>query len=121
MNKHTLGKWEVHIDQNGWPFVSVGFNTPDGWIVAEVCAFDCLDPEAMANARLISAAPELLAACDLFMKARRKQWPNGVALEQAEAAVAAAIAKARGEPAYAVTPEGRAIAAAYKKRQEGQP
>ena len=58
--KHTPGPWEVdQIDQSTIQIKAAGV------IVAEVCSgstFTRLSDEQQANARLIAAAPELLAS-----------------------------------------------------------
>lgn len=59
--KHTPGPWvanDKHCGNNPWrvePATKDWLN--DGWTIA-----DLLGPDAEANARLIAAAPELLAA-----------------------------------------------------------
>lgn len=66
---HTPGPWIAEIGSNGMVWVDGGPNycmsvcdlyslTASGSIVSK--------PNAMANARLISAAPELIAACEAF-------------------------------------------------------
>jgi hypothetical protein len=68
MNKHTPGPWSIHKEPGSiWPLVMAG--GPAGRIVANINPESCPDKSsapshvvmpANANARLISAAPELL-------------------------------------------------------------
>lgn len=67
MNKHTPGPWALNpIGRN--PIV--GFDCGDGGallpLVHSVHGFD--EKVAMANARLIAAAPELLEACQSLLE-----------------------------------------------------
>jgi hypothetical protein len=93
--KHTPAPWRVFTDDNECGLYHV--RTP-GRAVAE--------PEDEANARLIAAAPELLAALQLAVKlipVARRHFPKSVRngdkfdLENACATITAAIAKAKGE------------------------
>ena len=99
MNKpktsHTPGPWEVFESHTGIYIL-------DSAEQAAVCRLEwCL--EAEANARLIAAAPDLLAAlkgifehCAMIHRA----WGDGSNHKEADAAIAAgkaAIAKAEGE------------------------
>ncbi len=59
MNKHTKGKWE--IKEVGFPKDREFWITNNQNIVARVTRVLCKEGEAEANARLIAAAPELLA------------------------------------------------------------
>lgn len=96
MSKHTPGPWA--LDDNGhdirthedyWPI-----GCADGNLIAYVAHTD--DVMGEANARLIAAAPDLLAACEALLNEARQFFPMvcGDAITEAEAA----IAKARGEP-----------------------
>lgn len=83
---HTLGPWTVFIDDGKW--FRIRF---DG-------TRDALENEAEANARLIAAAPDLLAACEGLIAAWGTEDPAFVYV--AEAAIkktAVAVAKAKGE------------------------
>ena len=72
MSKHTAGEW-----QHGWGLVTgpkaaamlmwdhqypIRSQGPDGRFMDPVAALHTSDPDHLANARLIAAAPELLEA-----------------------------------------------------------
>jgi hypothetical protein len=86
MSKHTPGPWV--FDNLGC--ISAETRDPVATVDAPV-DFDDLK-EIHANARLIAAAPDLLAACKAISAA-----PYGVALGDLET-LNAAIVKAEGEP-----------------------
>lgn len=79
MTQHTPGPWA----QNGNLIEG-----PDGETVAYVTAYNTMTPRQKANARLIAAAPELLAALENVMAN-----PTTFSFEP----IRAAIAKATGE------------------------
>jgi hypothetical protein len=93
MSEHTPGPWRVAFgnrleihgpkDEIGWP-KSIVYN-----------AGLCTDEEAQANARLIAAAPELLAACidALEVEETMAQCPDS----ELASRLRAAITKAKGE------------------------
>ncbi len=62
--KHSAGPWNAAVD--GWALNLVTHSLPTGHI-GNICFMQCsgakTQEEAMANALLISAAPELLEAC----------------------------------------------------------
>lgn len=118
--QHTPGPWEAHqgIDANEpkvWDVTSkhdwkgsAGL-TPKGWFVATVHEVRCED-DAEANAHLIAAAPELLAAHDPdLLEDMADDLDRGASLSrQSEiaddlrelvATIRAAIAKAKGAAA----------------------
>lgn len=92
MTEHTPGPWVAICPAEGW----------DGWWVeaageqhiAEVTGYQS-DPVRRANAHLIAAAPDLLAACEAALEAIRGDadidWMLNV-----ERQLRTAIAKARG-------------------------
>jgi hypothetical protein len=91
MTKHTPGPWQVDQDGAGWYIESnperdhsIAFGR---WADQEE-APDANDNEKLANARLIAAAPDLLAACI--------EVASGYSTRGSEMA-RAAIAKATGE------------------------
>jgi len=114
MSEHTPGKWEVQIAWDGEVFVQ-----PVGvWLGIKGSR------EAIANARLIAAAPELLAACKMTLRELARYiddldedqdnaieaytgtgamyYDSGIAANRLDAtnaydAVLAALTKARGE------------------------
>lgn len=69
--KHTPGKWEVYnaeIDNNSRieiktdEIISVGVKKNTHRVTVAFCGYE-RNPEAIANAKLIAAAPELLKVC----------------------------------------------------------
>jgi hypothetical protein len=103
VSAHTPGPWMV-----GGPFpaVSVCFEsipgdgeTPPVW--EPVCVVDQRtqgpqDPRALADARLIAAAPELLAALETLLDSEMPVWRSGEVARVWRKA-SQAVAKARGE------------------------
>lgn len=94
MSKHTLGPWKAKGEKYGKTidiFGNDGTDQPIAWADS-----DDIDPkEAKANARLIAAAPDLLAALErLFKQTSEGNAPCG---EDTREAVRAAIAKAAGK------------------------
>jgi hypothetical protein len=91
MNKHTPGPWAVYLNQDTNQFEVFhdegrGYGRMLAHIVGERSSFE-------ANARLVAAAPDLLAACEAAL-----DWFVSVAADGAPATtVRAAIAKVRGE------------------------
>ena len=100
--KHTKGPWRLHlvddttvIDSNGRFVASVcggddelgdqDYNNPDEW------------PALEANARLIAAAPELLAGCIKAVELLEPFERTGLLGEAVLPPIRAAIAKVRGE------------------------
>jgi hypothetical protein len=87
MTEHTPGPWnvtEVCFNSHGEPLRQIEAETV---MVAEVYAdFD----EGMENARLIAAAPELLAACQAFIAADNQCGAN-LAFVMAQEAVRKAV------------------------------
>ena len=93
--QHTPGPWTLEDDGEVWGA---------GCLVAAVFAsgdFPCLDPddagasdgEGAANARLIAAAPEMLAALHLILADETvRGWPNSAVASAARAAIAKASA-----------------------------
>lgn len=102
---HTPGPWEVahcgyDVCTQLGAINTFGEESPEdeGWTIAS-CAFGKLpNAECKANARLIAAAPDLLAALEeIVMLARIGQWYNEDLARDKIAAAKAAIAKANGE------------------------
>ena len=109
MSAHTPGPWvrnATHEGGGGFGAIRVESEhehgeVNDGWAIAEVIGSD-----AEANARLIAAAPELLAACEelgrLWDAGIRPQIVQGALREETDFAtlcmvtLRAAISKAKG-------------------------
>ena len=110
--KHTPGPWTLDTisgwrdgsdrDLNGDIYIrGEGDGLPFGQVFADTEEREALDPEIIperiANARLIAAAPELLAALEEMTELI--QWSeSGGEEERAYDAARAAIAKAEGMP-----------------------
>lgn len=99
---HTPGPWEVNVGT-----VQVHVYGQGGKVVSMPRIEYLRDkpvatPEELANARLIAAAPELLATCETLLNLCRDLAADYPALsyadrlEQAEREAEAAIGKARG-------------------------
>lgn len=99
--KHTPGPWWI-IDRSGFDplYVDIGSNSWGAFarVVVRINGEDLKEPEGIANARLIAAAPELLKAlewvqglweCDA-LKNEDGQTPDFKTVHDA-------LAKARGE------------------------
>jgi hypothetical protein len=96
--KHTPGPWRVFLTKDGRRVIGIGELTGEG--IAD-CGFGVWrggSAEAIANAYLIAAAPELLAALKAAQAIRPGNWDDDDDPDQAAAwrAVDAAIAKAEG-------------------------
>ena len=91
MTEHTPGPWQ---DAGGW-FVTA----PERQlVVAEVYAVGRPDEEVDANTRLIAAAPDLLAACELALATFRRDRMEEIDDREPEIdALRAAVAQARGD------------------------
>ncbi len=81
--KNTPGPWAIHPDSPFEIMMDDGDVCP---LIATVCDNTLDERQAIADARLISAAPDLLAACQDYME-NRGDWG---------ARIAEAIAKATG-------------------------
>ena len=93
MSRHIHGPWTAGETANGTPTVS---DSGGG----NVCGFHWGDkPRRMAAARLIAAAPELLAALELARKQLGKLTFKDSGVSAAMEAAGRAIAKATGEVA----------------------
>ena len=98
--RHTPGPWEIVYSKQGYPYAicapEQSPNKPGGltditrWASISMPSSD----EGLANARLISAAPDLLAACEEFC---RKVDAGEARSVRSYAQMAAAIEKARGQ------------------------
>lgn len=83
--KHTPGPWKPIRDLSS-KMVGIWADDGEGW-VGEV--------ETMADAKLIAAAPDLLAALEAIMATRFTPWREDAV--KANSVASAAIAKAKGE------------------------
>jgi prepilin-type processing-associated H-X9-DG protein len=94
--QHTPGPWTVDkMPACDVPFRDVNILRADGHAAAVAIDADINEDELVANARLIAAAPDMLAALEALFVAT-----GGLAGPAANAArlAGAAIAKARGYP-----------------------
>lgn len=95
MSEHTPGPWRAgYIDeQDRRERMIVRAEAVDGHPYVAICP-NPLAGSHEANARLIAAAPDLLAACELMLSSPKYgNAPSEAAVEAARAA----IARARGE------------------------
>lgn len=94
---HTPGPWETYCN-NSQGYVLGVLASGDGFRAGNECLCEVRDPngyeggvpEAEANAQLIAAAPELLAACQLLVAGWGHQDGVSAAVEAARAAIAKA-------------------------------
>jgi len=111
MSKHTPGPWEVYHNgyHDTWSVEGGGDIVADLWRLAEEThnRHPHFEDDCEANARLISAAPDLLQACEGAMRIidlwspphppsrehEREYWALAVMRDR----FIAAIAKAKGE------------------------
>ena len=93
MPKHTPGPWRV-LEQPGDPDEYILVGNVDRWIVAFRQNGELPISEQLANAGLISALPDLLAACQEFV---RKVECGEASSRRSYKQMKAAIAKAEGE------------------------
>lgn len=89
--KHTPGPWAVIADG---PTRVVATDTSRPWRIAVVDSPSDADPDVDANARLIAAAPELLAALEEVTSTCLDAGFHGSDLARSRAAIAKAKGKA---------------------------
>ena len=87
---HTPGPWTAHRCEHGW---HIG-PQPDGVCTIHDNADGSRMAEHTANARLIAAAPDLLAACNVARVALEAAVGNAAQLDVAIEAIDAAVVKA---------------------------
>jgi hypothetical protein len=95
IGSHTPGPWCVETRAHPGS-IDICTDEHEPWFIAEVCksvGFDGFDGEA--NARLIAAAPELLAAAKMYMDRIKVDGESNYQLE-AYYALEAAVNKAEG-------------------------
>jgi hypothetical protein len=96
---HTPGPW--HTSKNFRYVRGSWVTTGDGPKDFNVCEIwtngEGDDEQANANARLISAAPDLLAMCEQLLSLYRLHRPQAFGTDATEEAARAAIAKAQGK------------------------
>ena len=86
LSKHTGGPWRVYEGINFVLVVPPTYPISNGFLGGAICELDDWDevegrhhqdqPHILENARLIAAAPDLLAACHLALKLPRP-WMDG--------------------------------------------
>lgn len=99
MSKHTPAPWNIQIDwEDRYPICIIDpttTNHPQGAL--HICNVNPnLSDESQANARLIAAAPELLAALEALENTASNTFHNNPKLAEVIQAARAAIAKAQG-------------------------
>jgi hypothetical protein len=98
MSKHTEGPWTRKYQERFHHDNSAGIRAANGLYIAAALdrnSFD-LDDEVEANACLIAAAPDLLAACEASLKVMEEIPGYRDLVRDAESACRAAIARAHG-------------------------
>jgi hypothetical protein len=91
MSKHTPGPWSVMRTPSGYDHI----RGPKGQRISHECSdLDDLGDEAKANATLIAAAPDLLAA---LKKIANGEGYYGAQAREYKEIAAIAIAKAEGK------------------------
>lgn len=93
---HTPGPW--HIRKGPDRYIVADPEKVDGgisWVTVARAYPDAKEQDA--NARLIAAAPELLAACEAALRYLDYTDPMGVESQEEQDLLDAAIRKARGE------------------------
>jgi len=93
MSKHTEGPWKLR------PYTKAGeteylIDTGDGWTTAKVYA--TIPGEDEANARIMTAAPDLLAACRATLAHMYDDEIDAPTAAQLTEQLTRAIAKAEG-------------------------
>ena len=101
-NGHTAGPWHVEMEEPvDYPvldkhcLIGTGRGTPEEPFRHVADAGYAGNAEARANARLIAAAPELLAACKLALARLRCEYDDPAQVEARDALVKA-VARAGG-------------------------
>ena len=76
--KHTPGPWSIDgPNRFGCPRITAPYKPTCTYLIAEASP-DCPDDATMqANARLIAAAPDLLAACEALLRFAESVRPGG--------------------------------------------
>ena len=100
MGKHTPGPWEVRLSM-GSQSIAYDISSDDGRVCSSPRWATPREDEALANARLIAAAPDLLEALEAIMHAHQADIefdpdPDSPAHDAWDMADAA-ISKAKGE------------------------
>lgn len=99
--RHTPGPWKIDQDGENFTIDADGAFGPNRWSAVALCTANNLgsrpitEEEASANARLIAAAPDLLAAIRETVR-RFDENDATDALEAVDTLLRAAIAKAEG-------------------------
>jgi len=91
-NQHTPGPWRWNVDPSG----HFAYQHETGKIIASVQG-KSTNGAAAANARLIAAAPELLAALRAIQREIEANPDNDTAIRSIDFICGAAIAKAEGQ------------------------
>lgn len=93
---HTPGPWEAKVMDKQLGRYAIQSIPRASMVARTTPPVACVAGEIEANARLIAAAPELLAAAKVAQHYLAKVATNTPACEEAERALFAAIAKAEG-------------------------
>jgi hypothetical protein len=101
MNKHTPGPWAIKFRGDHSAYISLGDPTTGGPHKQFDIAFDSRHPSDVADARLIAAAPDLLAALKALLAVAPPKAPGAGVIVGSEEKHKAAIAAARAAVAKA--------------------
>ena len=97
MNKHTPGPWSYRLNRHTGPTITADSSDTD---IVHLLSITDSGEQELANARLIAAAPDLLAALERIVKLGRAKARAGL-LTPCERTMreigAAAITRAKGE------------------------
>lgn len=96
-NKHTSGPWTFSV--HGFNRIDITTNPYGAGVgkqIGEVYS-EGHKPEAVANAELIAAAPDLLESCELALVAISRDVREGRCPSGVENALRRSIAKAKGQ------------------------
>lgn len=94
--KHTPEEWQVNFDPSDDEYIEINDNVGDPIAVVHAGGVRSID-EDQINARLIAAAPEMLATLETVYQDIELQNVKG-GTDELNLMVQAAIRKARGKP-----------------------
>ena len=99
MNGFTPGPWTYGVEADGETF----WVRSDEFLIVELPSNGQIDERAEDDARLIAAAPDLLAACEAAIEEFRQFMTAGDTLTKCEAAVAKAMSQGGGRHGQVVS------------------
>ena len=96
MRNHTPGPWTIDLSKGSQPIEITAEGRPELAYVP-VGMDDCDNPEDFANARLIAAAPDLLAAVEAALQGIAERKANLTQSRNVEQILVNAFQRAKGE------------------------